>query len=70
MTVQEVQPFIMRNAIVQLGVDDFAAAVSSAALNPSSGTVPFKGLKPTAVFTFPQAVTYELALEFAGQSEP
>jgi len=55
----------MRNAIVQLGTDDFAAAVSSAALNPSSGTVPFKGLKITAVFTFPQAVTYELALEFA-----
>lgn len=65
MAEQAVTPFIMRNAIVQLGTDDFAAAVSSATLTPSAGTVPFKGLKPTAVFTYPQAVTFELALEFA-----
>lgn len=63
-------PFIMKNAIVAFGDpatadEDFAAAVSSAVLTPSSGITPYKGLKPTAVFTFPQAVTYTLDLTFA-----
>ena len=65
MAEQAVEPFIMRNAVVQLGTDDFAAAVSSVILAPTSGTVPFKGLKPPAVFTFAQATTWELQLEFA-----
>lgn len=65
MAEQAVKPFIMRNAIVQLGTDDFAAAVSSATLTPSGGTADFKGLKPPAVFTFPQAVTWSLELVYA-----
>jgi len=67
-TVQSVQPFIMRNAIVAFGgVDgiDFAHAVSSAALTPSAGTAEFKGLKPAATFTFPQATTWTLDLTYA-----
>ena len=65
MAVQEIQPFVMKNAIVQIGTDDFAKAVSSATLTPSGGTTPFKGLKPDAVFTFPQSVTWTLDLEYA-----
>lgn len=65
MAVQEVVPFIMRNAVVQLGTDDFAKAVSSATLSPSGGTSEFKGLKPNASFTFPQAVIWELQLDYA-----
>jgi hypothetical protein len=65
MPVIEVKPFIMRNAVVEFDVDDFAKAVSSATLTPAGGTTPFKGLKPTAVFTFPQSVTWTLDLEFA-----
>jgi hypothetical protein len=65
MAVLDVQPFVMKNAIVQLGTDDFAMAVSSATFTPSGGTTPFKGLKPTAVFTFPQSVTWVLDLEYA-----
>lgn len=61
----EVKPFIMRNAVVEFGLDDFAKAVSSATLTPSSGTTDFTGLKPSAVFTFPQATKYTLDLEFA-----
>lgn len=60
-----VRPFILRNAIIQLGSDDFAAAVSTAALTPSAGTTDFKGLKVSAVFTFPQATTWTLELTFA-----
>ena len=65
MVVQEIQPFVMKNAIVIIGTDDFAKAVSSATLTPSGGTTPFKGLKPDAVFTFPQSVTWTLDLEYA-----
>jgi hypothetical protein len=65
MAIIDVKPFIMRNAIVSFGTDDFAKAVSSATLTPAGGTTPFKGLKPEAVFTFPQAVTWTLDLEFA-----
>jgi hypothetical protein len=59
-----VRPFIMRNAIIQLGTDDFAAAVSTATIANSSGTTDFKGLKPSAVFTFPQATTFALELTY------
>ena len=65
MAEQAVKPFILGEAIVQLGTDDFAAAVSSATLTPSGGTADFKGLKRTAVFTFPQAVTWALELTYA-----
>lgn len=60
-------PFIMKNAIVTLGSpgDDFAAACSSAGITPSGGTAEFKGLKKSAVFTFPTAATYTLDLEYA-----
>jgi len=65
MAVLDVQPFVMKNAIIMIGADDFAMAVSSATLTPSGGTTPFKGLKPSAVFTFPQSVTWTLDLEYA-----
>jgi len=68
-SVVPVTPFIMKNAIIAFGVPgsdkDFATACSSAVLTPSSGTAEFKGLKPTAVFTFAQAVTYVLEIEYA-----
>lgn len=63
----DVQPFIMKNAIVTLGSpgDDFAAACSTVALTPSSGTTPFTGLKKAATFTFPNATTWSLDLTYA-----
>jgi hypothetical protein len=62
----DVRPFIMRNAIIQLGAtDDFAKAVSTASITPSGGTAEYKGLKPSAVFTFPQASTYVLEMTYA-----
>lgn len=68
-TIVPVSPFILKNAIVAFGTpgsdNDFAKAVSSATLTPSGGVTPFKGLKPDAVFTFPQSVTWTLDLEFA-----
>lgn len=60
-----VTPFVMRNAILELGTDDYAKAVSSATLTPSGGITTFKGLKPDAVFTYPQSTTWTLDLEYA-----
>jgi hypothetical protein len=65
MAVVDVTPFVMKNAIIQLGTDDFAKAVSSASITPAGGIITWKGLKPTAVFTFPESVTYTLDLEYA-----
>lgn len=68
-TIVPASPFIMKNAIIALGTpgsdNDFAKAVSSATLTPAGGTTPFKGLKPDATYTFPQAVTWTLDLEYA-----
>jgi len=62
----DVRPFIMRNAIIIFGgTDDFAKAVSTATITPAGGTTDFKGLKPSAVFTFPQANTYTLDMTYA-----
>lgn len=63
----DVQPFIMQNAVVNLGStpDDFAAAISQALLAPSSGVANFKGLKRGKTFTYPQAPTWTLTLAYA-----
>lgn len=65
MAVLEVKPFIMHNAIIQIGTDDFAKAVSTATITPAGGITTWKGLKPDAVFTYPQSVTWTLELEYA-----
>jgi hypothetical protein len=65
-SVIEVTPFIERNAVVTFaGTSDFAKAISEVTLAPSGGMVPFKGLKPTAVFNFAQSPTWELTLVYA-----
>jgi hypothetical protein len=65
MAIIAVTPFVMKNAVISFGTDDFAKAVSSAVLTPSGGMTPFKGLKTDAVYTFPQSVTWTLDLTFA-----
>lgn len=67
--IVSVRPYIVRNAIIAFsdGTEegDFAEAISEGTITPNSGTVEFKGSKPTAVFTYPQATTYLLNLTFA-----
>lgn len=65
MSIVDVRPFINRKAIITLGTDDFAKAISDGHIEPSAGTTDYKGLKPDAVFTFPQATTYVLVLSFS-----
>lgn len=65
MATIEVAPKILNDVILSFGVDDFAAACSSATLTPSASNVTWKGLKPSAVFTFPTSPTWTLDLEYA-----
>lgn len=65
MAVQPVAPFSMKNAVVQIDVDDYAAAVSAATITPSASTVTWKGLKPASVFSDTGAPTWTLQLDYA-----
>lgn len=60
-----VSPFVLKDCVISIELDDYAAAVSSATLTPASSAVTFKGLKPTAVFTDVTAATWTLDLAYA-----
>lgn len=57
--------FMMGNATLTIDGVDYAAQVSSAVFTPTSSIVTWKGLKPTAVFTFPTNATWTLDLTYA-----
>lgn len=57
--------FMMGDATLTIGGTDYAGQVSSAVFTPASSIVTHKGLKPTAVQTFPTAPTYTLDLTYA-----
>lgn len=57
-------PFVMRNGLITIGADSYQKAVSSAQLVPSSSTVTFQGLEPTATYTFPAGTTFTFDLEY------
>lgn len=63
-----VSPIFLQDAVLTLGegaADDFAAAVSSLTLTPSSSAVVWKGLKPGASFTRQTKSTWTLDLGYA-----
>lgn len=60
-----VSPFMMSNATFKVAADNYEAAVSSVEFAPTSATSTWKGLTPTAVFTFAQTSTWTVALSFA-----
>lgn len=65
MAEQPVNPTILKDMVLMVGADDFAAAVSSATITPTTSVVTWKGLKPDATFSFSTAPTYVLDLEYA-----
>lgn len=61
-------PILMGNATVKIGGtsgNNYEGAVSSVEFTPSSTAVNFKGLTPSAVFTYATNATWQLALSFA-----
>lgn len=65
MAIIDVVPIVLKDCIIEIEDDDYAAAVSSAELTPSTSQVIFKGLKPDAVFTDVSAATWLLVLSYA-----
>ncbi|MGV8851714.1 MAG: hypothetical protein ACOH1M_03990 [Rhodoglobus sp.] len=65
MPIIAVLPIVLKDVVLEIETDDFAAAVSAAVLTPSSSPVVFKGLKAGAVFTDVTAATWTLALTYA-----
>lgn len=60
-----VNPFIMRDCLLSVAADNYEAHVSQVEFAPSSSTVTWKGLTPTAVFSFGTASTWVCNLTFA-----
>lgn len=60
-----VTPIVLKDCILDIEADDYAAAVSAATLTPSASTVVFKGLKPGAVFTDVTEASWTLQITYA-----
>lgn len=60
-----VQPILMGDATLTFGADGYQAHVSSAVFTPSSSVVVWKGLTPTAKFSFGASASWTLDLELA-----
>lgn len=58
-------PFVLKDVVLTLGADTFEKEVSTAELAPSSSTVAFKGLSPTAQYTDATAATWVCNLVLA-----
>ena len=58
-------PFTFRDATVQLGTDNYEAAISKAEIVPSSSTVVFKGVTPGATFTDVTEPSWVVNIEYA-----
>lgn len=68
MAIIPAQPTFMGNSSIKIGGtsgNNYEGAVSSVEIQPSAGTVNFKGLAPSAVFTYATSPTWALALTFA-----
>lgn len=57
-------PFVMKDSIVTIDVDNYQAAVTSVVLTPSSSIQTIKGLTPTAVFSEGTTATWTCDLTY------
>jgi hypothetical protein len=60
-----VTPIVLKDAIVSIDADDYAAAVSVVTLTPTAQVINFTGLKPGAVFSDVSQATWACGLTFA-----
>lgn len=60
-----VNPFLLTDCLFQVEADNYEAHVSKVEFAPSSSSTQFKGLTPTAVFTFAGTSTWTCNLDFA-----
>jgi hypothetical protein len=58
-------PFTFRDATVQIGTDNYEAAISKAEIVPTTATVVFKGVAPGASFTDVTEASWVANIEYA-----
>lgn len=60
-----VKPIVLRDVLLSIATDDYEKHVSGVTITPTTGSVEFQGLEPTATFTFPTNTTWAVELEYA-----
>jgi hypothetical protein len=65
MAVVTVQPIILTNVSFAVAADNYESAVSRVEFIPTSSIVNWKGMTPTAVFSFGTAATYVCNVDYA-----
>ncbi|KKI19666.1 MULTISPECIES: hypothetical protein [unclassified Leucobacter] len=60
-----VNPFMMVNCLFTVGADDYEAHVAKVEFVPTSTSATFKGLDPSASFTFSGAPTWAANIDYA-----
>lgn len=60
-----IQPFILRDVLFTVASDNYEAHVSQVQFDPASSVVNWKGLTPTAVFSFGTSATWTSTLSYA-----
>jgi len=65
MALITVTPIVLKNAVFKVAADNYESSVSSVEFQPSPTTSTWKGLAPTAQFTFAGNSTWVAAISFA-----
>lgn len=65
MALITVAPFLLKDSKFKVGADQYEAHVSAVEFTPSTNTTTWKGLTPTAVFTFSNSATWSVTLTYA-----
>lgn len=58
-------PLVMKDVVLSLGADDYAAHASSVVFTPAAATVTWQGLSPDASFSDVATATWTCALTYA-----
>lgn len=64
-----VEPYVLKNCVMEIDEDDYAAALSGVVFTPSSSQVTFQGLKPAAQFSDITPATWTCDLNYAQDLE-
>lgn len=59
------EPILLSDVLLTLGANDYQGSVSKVELAPSSSIVNWKGMTPSASYSFPTSSTWQCNLEYA-----
>ena len=65
MTTVPVDPFVLKDALLKIGADNYEAAVSEVRFTPSSSTQTFKGIAPNSSKTDSSLASWTCTIAFA-----